>query len=76
MSSPEPFEPTPDRAEAAAFEDVQPEENAIVGWAKAIIGGIGDTARDMLDEGRRGAREGMDQAWARFDKKTKNRRRS
>jgi hypothetical protein len=30
----------------------------------------------MLDEGRRGAREGMDQAWARFDKKTKNRRRS
>ena len=51
-----------------------PAENAIVGWAKAIAGGIRDTAKDMLDEGRRGADEAYEQGWRRFDTKTKNRR--
>lgn len=48
--------------------------NPIVGWAKAIVGGIRDTAHDMLDEGRRGADEAYEQGWRRFDTKTKNRR--
>lgn len=49
-------------------------DNAVVGWAKAIALGIGDTARDMLDAGREGAREAMDEGWERFDRKTKHRR--
>ena len=63
-------------APAAAFEplDDEPEENAIVGWAKAIVFGIGDTAKDMLAEGRRGAKEAMEHGWDRFDAKTKHRR--
>ena len=69
MTSPEsdrePMEP--------AFED-EPRENPILGWAKAIVGGIGDTAKDMLEEGRRGAREGMETGWDRFDAKTRHRR--
>lgn len=56
-----------------SFED-EPRENPILGWAKAIVGGIGDTAKDMLDEGRRGAREAMETGWDRFDTKTKHRR--
>ena len=50
------------------FED-EPRENPILGWAKAIVGGIGDTAKDMLDEGRRGAREAMEDGWDRFDRR-------
>ena len=49
--------------------------NPVAGWAKAIVFGIGDTAKDMLHEGRRGARDAMDDGWERFDEKTKNRRR-
>jgi len=52
----------------------EPRENPVIGWAKAIVFGIGDTARDMLDEGRRGTREAMDEGWERFDQKTKHRR--
>ena len=70
MSSLEPDDTL--HAEAEAFEDEA--ENPILGWAKAIAFGIGDTAKDMLAEGRRGAREAMDQGWDRFDAKTKRRR--
>jgi hypothetical protein len=49
-------------------------DNPIVGWAKAIVFGIRDTAKDMLDEGRRGADEAHEQGWRRFETKTKNRR--
>lgn len=49
-------------------------DHPVVAWAKAIALGIGDTAKDMLEEGRRGAREAMDQGWDRFDQKTKHRR--
>jgi hypothetical protein len=54
--------------------EVEREENAIVGWAKAIAFGVRDTARDMVDEGRRGAREAYDKGWRDFDGKTKYRR--
>ena len=72
---------SPDRDEAtapeAALEPLQEEErgdNPIFGWAKAIVFGIGDTAKDVLNEGRRGARDAMDEGWDRFDSKTKHRR--
>ena len=64
--------------EEEPWEDLGPEaeqaENVIVGWAKAIALGVRDTARDMLDEGRRGAREAYDKGWSDFDGKTKYRR--
>lgn len=72
MTSPEPLDSSvtpPD-----TFEDDEPRENPVFGWAKAIVFGIGDTAKDMLDEGRRGASEAMAEGWDRFDAKTKNRR--
>lgn len=70
MTSPE---PEPLRYEAEAFED-EPRENPILGWARAIVQGIGDTAKDMLEAGREGAREAMDEGWDRFDQRTKHRR--
>ncbi len=51
-----------------------PPEFPLVAWAKAIVFGIGDTAREMLDEGRRGASEAYDERWERFDAKTRRRR--
>ena len=69
MSTPE-QEPA---AAATAFEDIEP-ENALIGLAKAIFGGIGDTAKDMLQEGRQGARKAMEDGWDRFDAKTRRRR--
>jgi hypothetical protein len=53
----------------------EPRENPIVGWAKAIFGGIRDTAQDVVDEGRRGARAKQSQMWDKFDSKTRHRRR-
>lgn len=70
MTTPDPQELAP----APALDDQEPEENPIVGWARAVVFGIGDTARDMLAEGRRGAKEAMEQGWDRFDAKTKHRR--
>lgn len=49
-------------------------ENAVVGWARAIALGIRDTAEDMLDEGRKGAHEAYEEGWKRYDAKTKHRR--
>jgi len=51
-----------------------PPEFPLIAWAKAIVFGIGDTAREMLDEGRRGAREAYDERWQRFEAKTRHRR--
>jgi len=70
MTTPDPQE----LALAPGLDDQEPEENPIVGWARAVVFGIGDTARDMLAEGRRGAKEAMEQGWDRFDAKTKHRR--
>lgn len=49
-------------------------ENPVIGWARAVVFGVRDTAAHMLDEGRRGAREAQEDGWQRFDDKTKNRR--
>lgn len=49
-------------------------ENALVGWARAIALGIRDTAEDMLEEGRKGAHEAFEEGWKRYDAKTKDRR--
>ena len=77
MTSPDPeplrIDPEPARFEPEPLEK-EPRENPIVGWAKAIVFGIGDTAKDMLDAGREGARDAMDEQWDRFDRKTKHRR--
>ena len=51
------------------------EERGLFGWARALYLGICDTAQDMLDEGRREASVAYDEAWVRFEKKTRNRRR-
>lgn len=49
-------------------------QEAIVGWARAVAMGVRDTAHDVLDEGRSGARAKRSQMWDRFDRKTKGRR--
>jgi hypothetical protein len=49
-------------------------EETIVEWARAIALGIRDTAKDILDEGREGARRKQSEMWDRFDSKTKGRR--
>lgn len=78
MTSPEPedlrddFEDEPRHGSRHDWRDL--EKNPIVGWAKAIALGIADTAKDMVDAGREGAREAMDEGWERFDRKTKHRR--
>ncbi|KAA0241090.1 MAG: hypothetical protein HUU14_07000 [Dehalococcoidia bacterium] len=47
---------------------------AVLDWARAVALGIQDTLREMLDEGRRGAREAYDERWKRFDAKARKRR--
>jgi hypothetical protein len=66
MTAPdEPAPPTPSepRGELPGME-----------WARAILLGIRDTAHDVLDEGREGARKAYDDYWRRFEAKTKSRR--
>ena len=46
----------------------------LVSWGRAIVLGIRDTADEMLDEGRKGAREAFDEGWEKFDTKTRYRR--
>ncbi|MBI2767488.1 MAG: hypothetical protein HYX53_16455 [Chloroflexi bacterium] len=50
-------------------------ENALFAWARAIVLGVQDTAKDVVDEGRRGAHEAYDAYWRRYEAKTKHRRR-
>jgi NADPH-dependent glutamate synthase beta subunit-like oxidoreductase len=71
MTSPE---PTPSPFEPLEVEKRRNPVDPIVGWAKAIVFGIGDTAKDMLAAGREGAREATADGWDRFDEKTKHRR--
>lgn len=63
-AGPEPLAPGPPERE----------EHPAIAWARAVVLGIGDTARDMLEAGRKAAREAMDEGWRRFDEKTKRRR--
>lgn len=86
MSSPESESPLHEPEEPRAGPEPWPreprrrrewrdlEENPLVGWAKAIALGIADTAKDMLEAGREGARQAMDEGWERFDRKTRHRR--
>lgn len=66
--------PEPGPEPLAAPEPPPRDEHPIIAWARAIVLGIGDTARDMLEAGRQGAREALDDGWRRFDEKTKRRR--
>lgn len=43
-------------------------------WLRAIALGLRDTALDVLEEGRKGAKAAENEAWRRFDDKTKHRR--
>ena len=71
MMQPEP----PETAAAEAREGGGAQgEGEVLAWARAVVLGLGDTARAMLDEARRGAREAYDEGWHRFEGKTKNRR--
>lgn len=45
-------------------------------WVTAFFAGLRDTASDMLQRGREGAAEAYDEAWDRYDAKTKHRRRN
>lgn len=51
------------------------EQNPVIDWVRAVALGIRDTAHDMLDEGRKGAREAYDEYWNRYDAKAKRGRR-
>jgi hypothetical protein len=53
----------------------EPVEHPVVAWARALWEGLADTAREALDEGRRGAQEAYAEGWQRFDEKTRYRRR-
>lgn len=59
----------------------EPEEHRPAGggfgpleWAKAVVLGVRDTAKDMVEEGRDGAREAYDEGWRRYAAKTRRRR--
>lgn len=57
-----------------AADDGEPIDRSVAGWARAIWGGIVDTAKDVLDEGRKGAQSGYEEGWKRYDAKTRYRR--
>jgi hypothetical protein len=45
-----------------------------VDMVEAVVLGIGDTLRDMLDAGREEAQRAHNEAWHRYDELTKHRR--
>ena len=76
VGAPDPGAPPPAPADPPAPSRApQDGEHPIISWARAIVGGLSDTAREVLDEGRRGAAEAYDEGWRRFDGKTRFRRR-
>ncbi len=87
MTSPDPGEPVvgaedpgtapplPAAAPPGRPRTERDDDHPIISWARAIVGGLSDTAREVLDEGRRGAAEAYDEGWRRFDGKTRFRRR-
>ncbi|MBI5947825.1 MAG: hypothetical protein HY875_06790 [Chloroflexi bacterium] len=56
---------------AATSTQPEPETD----WLTAVLFGIRDTAKAMLQAGRDGAHEAYDEGWERFEAKTKHRRR-
>ena len=67
-------ESPPTSLQRAAPYPAEREEFVLLSWAKAVWGGIQDTANDVLDAGRKGASEAYDEGWQRFDQKTRLRR--
>jgi hypothetical protein len=49
-------------------------ENPILGWAKAVVLGVRDTAHDIVEEGKKGAQRTYEARWQEYDEKTKRRR--
>ena len=47
------------------------ELDAVTDWARAIVLGIRDTARDAVDAARREAHEAYNEGWRRYEEKVK-----
>jgi hypothetical protein len=50
------------------------DEHGIVTWVRALVQGVKDSFRDVIDEGRRGTNEAYEEGWRRFERKTRHRR--
>lgn len=70
----DPTEPVREPLERIERHRPPADENAVLSWARAVWGGLKDTAREVVDEGRKAAQESYDEGWDRFDAKTKFRR--
>ena len=46
-------------------------DTSIGGWVRAVALGIQDTWHDMVEEGRKGARQAYEEYWRDFEVKTK-----
>jgi len=49
-------------------------ENALLGWTRAIVLGVRDTARDIVEEGKKGASKAYAEGWQDYEAKTRHRR--
>ncbi len=65
-----PAGPRPPATQAVPSPRAGPETD----WVTAVLLGIRDTAKGMLEAGRKGAHEAYDEGWERFEAKTKRRR--
>ena len=65
-----PAGPQPTATQAALSPRAEPETD----WLTAVFLGIRDTAKAMLEAGRKGAHDAHDEGWERFEAKTKHRR--
>lgn len=50
-------------------------ENPVLSWARAVFGGIQDTAHDVAREARAAAARTSESRWQDYEAKTKHRRR-
>lgn len=64
--------PRPPATQAGPSPRPDPETD----WLTAVFLGIRDTAKAMLEAGRKGAHDAYDEGWERFEAKTKHRRRN
>lgn len=49
-------------------------EPAVLRWLRAVVEGVQDTAKTALEAGREEAARAYDEAWQRYDAKTRYRR--
>ncbi len=49
--------------------------SSILEWSRALVGAVRDTVRDVADETKQGIAEAQEEAWKRFEEKTKRPRR-